>query len=112
MEGKDKTEKTGLKAFWSKANEASELGFMQLFSHLPFILFLIALGVLHIANNHLAEYYVRSIVQKEKEVRRLRWEYLSTSSEMMKQSKQSSVAALVEKQGIKPLRVPPNIVEE
>lgn len=112
MDKPNEQEAKGLKAFWTKANEASEMGFMQLFSHLPFIVFLISLGVLHIANNHLAEYYVRTIAQKEKEVRQLRWEYLSTSSEMMKQSKQSSVAALVEQQGIKPLRVPPNIVEE
>ncbi|MBX2902261.1 MAG: hypothetical protein KF872_01800 [Chitinophagales bacterium] len=112
MDTAEKQENKGLKAFWSKANTASELGFMQLFTHLPFIMFLIALGVLHIANNHLAEYYERSIAQKEKEVRQLRWEHLSTSSEMMKQSKQSSVAGLVVEQGIKPLRVPPNIVAE
>jgi hypothetical protein len=112
MESSEVNRKNVLKEFWGKVNLASELGFMQLFTHLPFVLFLILLGVLHIANNHLAEFYVRTIAQKEKQVRQLRWEYVSASAEMMKQSRQSSVAVLVENQGIKPLRVPPHMVEE
>ncbi|MBX2910071.1 MAG: hypothetical protein KF706_10600 [Chitinophagales bacterium] len=112
MEETEKQTEKSKGNFWSKANEASEIGFMSLFTNLPFILFLIGLGVIHIANAHLAENYVRDIAKKEKQVQQLRWDYLFTSSEMMKQSKQSSVAGLVEKYGIKPLRIPPNIVEE
>lgn len=95
-----------------KADAASEMGFMQLFFHLPFVLFLITLAALHIANSHLAESYVRDIAAKEKQVQQMRWEYLSTTSVLMQQSKQSSVAELVAAQEIKPLRVPPIIVED
>ncbi len=95
-----------------KADAAGEMGFMQLFTHLPFVLFLVVLAALHIANSHLAEAYVRDIAAKEKQAQQMRWEYLSATSGMMQQSKQSSVAVLVEEQGLKPLRVPPVIVEQ
>lgn len=110
LDNQQKEEKA--KSFWSKMNTASETSFMQIFTRLPFFVFLIFLGVVHIANTHLAEFYVRDIVTKEKLVKRLRWQYLATSADMMKQTKQSSVAEIVEEQGLRPLRVPPNIVEE
>jgi len=118
MENQDLKEKTENKKDFSlggllrKADAAGEMGLAQLFFHLPFVLFLVVLAALHIANSHLAESYVREIAAKEKQAQQMRWEYLSTTSGMMKQSKQSSVAVLVENQGLKPLRVPPVIVEE
>ena len=118
MENQDLKEKTENKKDFSlggllrKADAAGELGLAQLFFHLPFVLFLVILAALHIANSHLAESYLREIATKEKQAQQMRWEYLSTTSGMMKQSKQSSVAVLVENQGLKPLRVPPVIVEE
>jgi len=78
---------------------------------LPFILFLVCLGFLHIANNHLAENYARKISRTEKEVRDLRWQYMETTNKLMKKSRLSEVSKLVEEQGLKELRQPPYIIE-
>lgn len=78
---------------------------------LPFILFLVCLGFLHIANNHLAESYARKISRTEKEVRDLRWQYMETTNKLMKKSRLSEVSKLVEEQGLKELRQPPYIIE-
>lgn len=78
---------------------------------LPFVLFLVLLGFLHIANNHLAESYARKISKTEKEVRDLRWQYMETTNKLMKKSRLSEVSKLVEEQGLKELRQPPLIIE-
>ena len=78
---------------------------------LPFVLFLVGLGFLHIANNHLAESYARKITKTENEVRDLRWQYMETTNKMMKKSRLSEVSKLVEEQGLKELRQPPLIIE-
>jgi len=78
---------------------------------LPFVLFLVVLGFLHIANNHLAENYARKISRTEKEVRDLRWQYMETTNKLMKKSRLSEVSKLVENQGLKELRQPPLIIE-
>jgi hypothetical protein len=78
---------------------------------LPFVFFLVILGFLHIANNHLAESYARKISRSEKEVRDLRWQYMETTNKLMKKSRLSEVSKLVEDQGLKELRQPPLIIE-
>ena len=78
---------------------------------LPFVLFLVLLGFLHIANNHLAESYARNISKTEKEVRDQRWQYMETTNKLMKKSRLSEVSKLVEDQGLKELRQPPLIIE-
>jgi hypothetical protein len=78
---------------------------------LPFVLFLVVLGFIHIANNHLAENYARKISRTEKEVRDLRWQYMETTNKLMKKSRLSEVSKLVEEQGLKELRQPPLIIE-
>jgi hypothetical protein len=78
---------------------------------LPFVLFLVVLGFLHIANNHLSESYARRISKTEKEVRDLRWQYMETTNKLMKKSRLSEVSKLVENQGLKELRQPPQIIE-
>ena len=78
---------------------------------LPFVLFLVGLGFLHIANNHLAESYARKITKTEKEVRDLRWQYMETTNKLMKKSRLSEVSKQVEEQGLKELRQPPLIIQ-
>jgi hypothetical protein len=78
---------------------------------LPFVLFLVILGFLHIANNHLAESYARRISKTEKEVRDQRWQYMETTNKLMKKSRLSEVSKLVEDQGLKELRQPPLIIQ-
>ncbi len=79
--------------------------------NLGFVVFLVMLAMLHIANTNMAEDFARKITRMEKEVKQLRWRYMTTSSGLMQKSKQSEVAKLVQSQGIKELRVPPFKIE-
>jgi hypothetical protein len=104
--------KTGIIAsFLGRLDSAGESGLKKLLLNMPFVLFLFLLATLHIANNHLAENYARGITKTEKEVKQLRWQYMTTTSGLMKMSKQSEVAKLVSAQGIKELRIPPYKIE-
>ena len=75
--------------------------------NLPFIFFLAALGIAYIANAHYAEKNIREMDQIEKQMNEMRWEYMTTKSELEYMSKQSQVAKMVEPSGLKELREPP-----
>lgn len=67
---------------------------------LPYIVFLVILAFVYIANRYHAEKVVRQNVVLQKEINELRAEAITTSSELMFISKQSEVAKLVEKRGL------------
>ena len=75
--------------------------------NLPFIFFLAATGILYITNSHYAEKNVREINDIDKQLNELRWEYMSTKSELENMSKQSEVAKMVSAEGLKELQEPP-----
>ena len=83
---------------------------------LPFILFLVMLAFVYIANRYHAEKVVRKNIKLTKEISELRAEAITTSSELMFISKQSEVSKLVEKKGLglKESVVPPKkiIIED
>ena len=83
---------------------------------LPYIVFLVFLAFVYIANRYNAEKVVRANIELTKEINDLRAEAITTSSELMFISKQSEVAKLVEKRGLglKESLVPPKkiIIEE
>ena len=106
-----KSKTGGIVSVLGKLDSAGESGLMKLLLNMPFVLFLFLLATLHIANNHMAENYARSITKTEKEVKQLRWQYMTTTSGLMKMSKQSEVAKVVGEQGIKELRIPPYKIE-
>src|SRR3569623_1175380 len=49
---------------------------------LPFILYVALLGMIYIANRHLAERNIRDIDKLTKEVRELNWEYKITQADL------------------------------
>ncbi len=75
---------------------------------LPFLFFLAFLGILYISNIYYAEKKVREINQLRRELKELRYEYISEKSKLMHKSKQSEVAKALEGTGIKELTVPPH----
>jgi hypothetical protein len=75
--------------------------------NLPFIFFLATIGIIYIYNAHYMEKNVREIDQIEKQMNELRWEYMTTKSQLEYLSKQSEVATMVELTGLKELREPP-----
>jgi len=74
---------------------------------LPFFLFLTLLAMFYIANTYVAEKTERDIQALRKSLKELRYEYITTKSELMNQSQQSEVAKRLKDISIKESRVPP-----
>src|ERR1700749_37577 len=105
---KESTEVAKPKGFASllgRLDSVSESGLNKVLLNMPLDLFLFLLAGLHIANNHMADNYARHITKTEKEVKQLRWQYMTTASALMQKSRQSEVAKLMGTQGIKEQRI-------
>lgn len=78
--------------------------------HLVFIAFLI---FIYITNNLDTERKLRAINDLQSEIKELRYEHITTQSQLMNMSKQSEVLRRVEDEGLglKELTEPPRIVE-
>ncbi|MBB2144127.1 hypothetical protein GM921_01400 [Pedobacter sp. LMG 31464] len=74
---------------------------------LPFLIFLCVLGMIYIANSHMAVKNIRDIDKLSKEVKELSWEYKSLKADLMFKSKLTEVAKKVDTLGIKELIEPP-----
>lgn len=62
-----------------------------LLKNLPFVLFITLLLVFYIASSHSAEKKIRAIQNAQKEVKSLRWEYMSLQSDYMQQTRRSEI---------------------
>ncbi len=102
--------KKDYKAMFDLGNWASRL----VLNNLAFVLFLGFLAIFYIANAHLAERNVRKIQTLQKELKEMRWYYMSLQSENMYNAKRSEVAERVKGQGLAPLKEAPKriIVKE
>jgi hypothetical protein len=74
---------------------------------LPYFLFLAVMTMFYIANTYYAEKQEREIQALRESLKELRYEFITTRSELMKQSQQSEVARRLEAINIKESRVPP-----
>ncbi len=80
---------------------------------LPFIIFLAFLGMIYIANRHMAEKNIRSIDKLNKEVKELSWDYKTLKADLMRMSTQTEVAKQVDTLGLKePIAPPTKIIVE
>ncbi len=66
-----------------------------------FVFFLAALALVYIANSYYAEDMSRQIDNLNRELKELHYEYISTKSELMQQTKQSTIANKLSKSGLK-----------
>lgn len=73
----------------------------------PFALFVIVLLLINIYHVHTTERIIRKTDKLNKEIKELRSEYITILSELMSESKQSSVAGKLDTLGIKELTSPP-----
>ena len=89
-----KKKTTGLKGM-------SQLPAELILRNLVFIAFLGFLAVIYIANSHLAERNVRTIQMLEKDIKELRWYYMSLESENMYNSLRSEIADKVKGDGLR-----------
>ena len=80
----------------------------------PFIFYIAFLAILYIANTYIAERKIRKMDEIRGELKELRFEYINTKSDLMSQTKQSSITKKLANEGLKESVTPPNklIVEE
>ncbi|HPG33553.1 MAG: hypothetical protein H6541_00140 [Lentimicrobiaceae bacterium] len=79
----------------------------NLVKQIPFIFYMTFLAIMYIANSYNAEKTIIDISKTKKELEELRFEYITTKSELMFHSKQSEVAAKLINSGVKESVVPP-----
>lgn len=79
-------------------------------NQVPFIIFITFLAILYIANRYHAERIVRETVKIQHEVKELRFESITTASDLMYISKQSEVTRMVQEKipGLEELVEPPS----
>lgn len=82
-------------------NELGQLPAELILRNLVFIAFLGFLAVIYIANSHLAERNVRNIQMLEKDIKELRWYYMTLESENMRNSLRSEIADKVKADGLR-----------
>jgi hypothetical protein len=85
-------------------------GFIQkdhVISKIPFILFLVMLALLLIANSYYTERIIRQIDKTTYEIKELQTEFITGRSELMFNTNQSQVAALLDSIGLKISRTAP-----
>lgn len=87
-------------SFMDKLKKAVKFDEKNLLNNLPLVFLIAVLGIMHVANNHRIEKKVREINSLEKELKELRWMYMTTKSDLMFKSKQSEVASMVEDLGL------------
>lgn len=87
-------------SFLDKIKKAVKFDEKNLLNNLPLVFLIAVLGIVHVANNHRIEKKVREINKLEKELKELRWMYMTTKSDLMFKSKQSEVASMVEDLGL------------
>lgn len=68
--------------------------------NLPFIIFLVVLGLYYIANRNKSERVCHHMLKLEKELKDLRFESITTASDLMYMSKQSEVLRRVKQEGL------------
>ena len=88
------------------------LNYQSIVKQVPFFLFLAVLAVVYIYNGHLADKTIRKINQTAKEVKELKYEYISVKSKVMYQSKQSELIKAVEPLGLKELVESPVVLKD
>lgn len=79
---------------------------------MPFLLFLAFLAIIYIGNSYYAEKNIRKIERMQKELRELSYKHISTKAKLMQQGRQSKVASILEKKGIRESTVPPKKIIE
>lgn len=88
------------------------LNYQSIVKQVPFFLFLAMLAVVYIFNGHYADKTIRRINQSAKEVKELKYEYITVKSEVMFRSKPSELVKAVEPLGLKELVEAPVVLTD
>jgi hypothetical protein len=79
---------------------------------IPFLLMIVALGLINIRSSFYAEKLLKQSIALEKEIADLRLTSITTKSELMSMYRRSVIEILVEDQGLKTALTPAEIIEK
>ncbi len=81
--------------------------------HWPYLLFIVFLAMIYINNHYAVEKLLKDQVTINQELKELKYEAITTSSELMQMSRQSEVLRRVEAAGLEldVLKTPPRILK-
>ncbi len=79
---------------------------------IPFLLMIVALGLINIRSSFHAEKLLKQSIALEKEIADLRLTSITTKSELMSMYRRSVIEILVEDQGLKTALTPAEIIEK
>ncbi len=104
-----KEKKTGLKKIFQMLLGGNILLQKNVIEFLPFIFYLTFLAILYIGNTYYAEKTIRNTYTVKNQLKELRYEYITTKSNLMFKSKQSEIIKQLEQKGIdlKEPKLPP-----
>jgi len=88
------------------------LNYQSIVKQVPFFLFLAMLAVVYIFNGHYSDKTIRAINRTAKEVKELKYEYITVKSEVMFRSKPSELVKAVEPLGLKELVEAPVVLKD
>jgi hypothetical protein len=90
------------------------LNYQSVVKQVPFFLFLAMLAVVYIYNGHYADKTIRHINKTAKEVKELKYEYITLKSEVMLQGKRSELAQAeaLKQLGLKELTETPAVLKD
>ncbi|MBU0765809.1 MAG: hypothetical protein KJ607_13350 [Bacteroidetes bacterium] len=111
---KPKDKKSGIAGIFRDLIDGTVLTREGVVRQLPFIVYLVFLAVIYIANRYNAEKIVRETIALQNELKELRSKKIAVESELMFISKQSLVAKMVEENdlGLVESVVPPMKISE
>jgi len=82
------------------------ISYQGIVRNMPFLMFLTVLCILYITNNNRAISLTRSINDKTKELKELRWKYMDLQSRLMFQTSETQITEKTAAIGLKPLDKP------
>ena len=92
-------------------NDLSQITSELILKNVPFVTFLGFLATIYIANAHYAERNVREIQVYQRDLKEIRWYYMSLQAENMYNSKLSEVEENVKDEGLKTLTSKPKRIK-
>lgn len=82
------------------------ISYKGIVKNMPYLMFLTVLCMLYITNNNRAISLTRSINDKSKELKELRWKYMDIQSRLMFQTSETQMIGRSQAMGLKPLDKP------
>lgn len=92
------------KGSWSEI--VDRISYQGIVRNMPYLMFLTVLCILYITNNNRAISLTRSINEKTKELKELRWRYMDIQSRLMFQTSETQIIDKTNAFGLKPLAKP------